>query len=201
LQLLDDGTAVGEGVIAFILALGFQLRPQATCRGGRGLTRHSHDVRVRLGALTIWRLQCPTCRAMFTIRPHVVVRERQMHPEVAREALLATPGGLRLARWAVLAQISPRALERRVCTRGQHRLVRVLTRGGRPLPTDCWADEQPRHGLPAHVDWPTSVRGRVLWPLGYTKVASRCRPCGHHGWSGQWPARTAMVSGQANWLV
>jgi hypothetical protein len=110
LQLLDDGKALVEWVSAFILALGFQLRPKATCRGGRGLTRHCHDVRVRLGALTIWRLQCPTCRARFTILPHVVVRERQMHPEVAREAWLATHGGRRLARWAVIAQISPRAL-------------------------------------------------------------------------------------------
>jgi hypothetical protein len=69
-QLLDDGKALVEWVIAFILALGFQLRHKATYRGGGCLTRHSHDVRVRLRNLTIWRLQCTTCRAVFTILPH-----------------------------------------------------------------------------------------------------------------------------------
>ena len=69
-QLLDDGKAFVEWVIAFILALGFQLRHKATYRGGGCLTRHSHDVRVRLRNLTIWRLQCTTCRAVFTILPH-----------------------------------------------------------------------------------------------------------------------------------
>jgi hypothetical protein len=172
LQLLDDGKAFVELVIAFILALGFQLRHKATCRGGRCLTRHSHDVRVRLGDLTIWHLQCTTCRAMFTILPHFVVRDRQMHPEVARDALLATHGGLSLERWAVISHISPMALYRLVCTLGQHRLVRVLTRCGLPLPTDFWADEKPSHCLPDNVYGPTSVRGRVLWHLGYTKDAS-----------------------------
>ena len=51
-QLLDDGKAFVELVSAFILALGFQLRHQATYRGGGCLTRHSHYVRVRLGSLT-----------------------------------------------------------------------------------------------------------------------------------------------------
>jgi hypothetical protein len=41
-QLLDDGPAFVEWVIAFVVALGFQLRHQATWHGGRCLTRHSH---------------------------------------------------------------------------------------------------------------------------------------------------------------
>jgi hypothetical protein len=53
-QLLGDGKAFVEYVPAFLLALGFQLTHKATCRGGGCLTRHSHDVRVRLGGLTIW---------------------------------------------------------------------------------------------------------------------------------------------------
>jgi len=57
-QLLGDGKAFVESVIAFILALGFQLRHKATCRGSGCLTRHSHYVRVRLGGLSIWRIQC-----------------------------------------------------------------------------------------------------------------------------------------------
>ena len=41
-QLLGDGKAFVECVIAFILSLGFQLKHKATCRGGGCLTRHSH---------------------------------------------------------------------------------------------------------------------------------------------------------------
>jgi len=89
-RLIEDRKAFLECVIAFILSLGFQLKHKATCRGGRGLTRHSHYVRVRLGGVTIWRLQCTTCKALFTVLPHFVLRYRQMHPEDARNALLAT---------------------------------------------------------------------------------------------------------------
>jgi hypothetical protein len=172
LQLLDDGTAVVDVVIACILALGFQLRHKATCRGGGCLTRHSHYVRVRLGERTIWRLPCTTCRVVFTILPHVVIRSRQMRPAVARDALLAPHGGLSLERCAVLSHIAPMARYRLVCTLGHHRLVRMLTRCGRPLPTSVLADEQPRHCLTDKVYLPTIVRGRVIWPLGYTKDAS-----------------------------
>src|SRR5215475_2451754 len=91
-QLLDDGKAFVEYVMAFLLALGFQLAHKATCHGGGCLTRHSHYVRVRLGSLTIWRIQCTTCKAVFTVL-HFVLRYRSMPPEVARAAVLATHGG------------------------------------------------------------------------------------------------------------
>jgi hypothetical protein len=64
---------------------------------------------VRLGGVTIWRVQCTRCTAGFTVLPHVVVRSRQMPPAGARDALVATPGGLRWERWAVLAHRSPMA--------------------------------------------------------------------------------------------
>jgi hypothetical protein len=80
-------------VLAFILSIGFQLTHKATCQGGGCLTRHSHYVRVRLGGVTIWRLQCTTCHAVFTVLPHFVLRYRSLRPEVARNALLATHGG------------------------------------------------------------------------------------------------------------
>jgi hypothetical protein len=41
-QLLGDGKAFVECVLAFLLALGFQLAHKATCHGGGGLTRHSY---------------------------------------------------------------------------------------------------------------------------------------------------------------
>ena len=44
-QLLDNGKAFLECVLAFVLSLGFQLKHKATCDGGGCLTRHSHYVR------------------------------------------------------------------------------------------------------------------------------------------------------------
>ncbi len=41
-QLLDDTKAFVEFVLAFLLALGFQLLHKASCSEGGGLTRHSH---------------------------------------------------------------------------------------------------------------------------------------------------------------
>jgi hypothetical protein len=133
-QLLGDGKAFLECILAFVMALGFQLKHKATCHGGGCLTRHSHYVRVRLGGLTIWRIQCTACKAVFTVLPHFVLRYRPMRPAVARDALLATHGGLSLELCAVLYDISPMALYRLVCTFGHHSLVTVLTRCGLPLP-------------------------------------------------------------------
>src|SRR2546426_3396486 len=139
-QLLGDGKAFVECVLAFILSLGFQLTHKATCRGGGCLTRHSHYVRVRLGGLTIWRVQCTTCKAVFTVLPHFVLRYRSMRPEVARDALLATHGGLSLELCAVIWHVSPMAIYRLVCAFGQQSVVAVLTRCGLPLPTYVLAD-------------------------------------------------------------
>jgi hypothetical protein len=171
-HLLGDGKAFLEFVCAFLLSLGFQLAHKATCRGGGCLTRHSHYARVRLGGLTIWRVQCTTCRAVFTILPHFVLRYRQMRPDVARDALLATHGGLSLEWCAVLYHISPMALYRLICAFGQQSLVMVLTRCRLPLPVYFLADEKHSRCLTAKVYLPTIVRGRVLWHLGYTEEAS-----------------------------
>jgi hypothetical protein len=172
MQLLDDGKAFLECVLAFVLSLGFQLKHKATCRGGGCLTRHSHYVRVRLGGVTIWRIQCTTCRAVFTVLPHFILRYRQMPPEVARNALLATHGGLSLEWCAVLCHLSPMALYRLVCAFGPHSLVTVLTRCGLPLPLYFLADEKHSTCLADTVYLPTLVRGRVIWHLGYTTEAS-----------------------------
>src|ERR671923_904059 len=171
-QLLGDGKAFLECVLAFILSIGFQLKHQATCRGGGCLTRHSHYVRVRLGGLTIWRVQCTRCKAVFTVLPHFVLRYRPMRPEVARDALLATHGGLSLELCAVICHISPMALYRLVCAFGHQSLVTVLTRCGLPLPTYFLVDEKHSRCLTDKVYLPTIVRGRVLWHLGYTEEAS-----------------------------
>src|SRR6266571_3325280 len=108
--LLGNTKAFVEFVFAFVLSIGFQLTHKPTCSGGRCLTRHSHDVRVRLGGLTIWRMQWATCKAVFTILPPFVLRYRTMRPVVARDALLATHRGRSLAWSAMICDISPMAL-------------------------------------------------------------------------------------------
>jgi hypothetical protein len=132
LCLLDDGKAFVEFVLAFGLAPGLRLTPTATCRGGGCLTRHSHAVRGRLGGLAIWRLPCLRCTAVFTVLPHAVLRSRSMRPDVARDALLATPSGRSLELCVVLSHLSPMALYRLSCAFGHQSLVAVLTRCGRP---------------------------------------------------------------------
>jgi hypothetical protein len=171
-HLIADGKALVECVLAFVLAIGFQLKHKATCDGGGCLTRHSHYVRVRLGGVMIWRLQCTTCKAVFTVLPHFVLRYRQMRPEVARDALLATHGGLSLELCAVIHHISPLALYRLVCALGGQSVVTVLTRCGLPLPTYFLADEKHSRCLTTKVYLPTIVCGRVIWHLGYTEEAS-----------------------------
>src|SRR5919109_1045612 len=171
-QLLGDTQAFVEFVLAFLLSLSFQLLHKASCSEGGSLTRHSHYARLRLGGLTIWRVQCTTCKAVCTVLPHFVLRYRSMRPEVARDALLATHGGLSLELCAVLYHISPMALYRLICALGHHSLVAVLTRCGLPLPTYVLADEKHSHCLTAKVYLPTIVQGRVLWQLGYTTEAS-----------------------------
>jgi hypothetical protein len=171
-HLMEDGKAFLECVLAFILSLGFQLTHKTTCGGGGGLTRHSHYVRVRLSGVTIWRLQCTTCKAVFTVLPHFVLRYRSMRPEVARDALLATHGGLSLEWCAVICNLSPMALYRLVCALGQHSLVTVLTRCGLALPPYFLADEKHSRCLTDKVYLPTVVSGRVIWHLGYTEDAS-----------------------------
>jgi hypothetical protein len=171
-QLLADGRTFVELVMAFILSLGLQLKHKATCSGGGCLTRHSHYMRVRLAGVSIWRLQCTTCKAVFTILPHFVLRYRSLHPDVARNALLATHGGLSLEICAVIWHLSPMALYRLVCAFGRQSLVTVLTRCGLPLPTYFLADEKHSRCLTDKVYLPTIVSGRVLWHLGYTEAAS-----------------------------
>src|SRR2546425_5235332 len=170
-QLLDDTKAFVEFVLAFLLSIGFQLNHKTTC-GASGLTRHSHDVRVRLGGLTIWRIQCTRCKAVFTVLPHFVLRYRSIRPEAARDALLATHGGLSLELCAVLYHLSPMALYRLVCAFGPHSLVTVLTRCGLSLPTYFLADEKHSRCHTDKVYLPTIVQGRVLWHLGDTEEAS-----------------------------
>ena len=171
-ELIRNGKAFVEFVLAFILSLGFQLIHKSTCHGGGSLTRHSHYVRVRLGGLTIWRMQCTNCKAVFTVLPHFVLRYRTMRPQAARDALLATHSGLSLEWCATICHISPMALYRLICALGQHRLVNVLVKCHLPLPAYILADEKHSKCLTERVYLPTMVSGRVIWHLGYSESQS-----------------------------
>ena len=103
-RLCDDGKAFIDKVVAFILSIGFQLKHKCDCPGER-LTRHSHYARLRLNGLTIWRIQCTACRAVFTVLPHFVMRYRKMKASVAKKVLLATHGGLSLEICAVIENV------------------------------------------------------------------------------------------------
>jgi hypothetical protein len=95
-----------------------------------------------------------------------------MRPEVAREALVATHGGLSLALCAVLSHISPMALYRLVGAFGHQSLGTGLTRCGWPWPVYFLADEKHSRCLTDKVYLLTIVSGRGLWHLSYTTEAS-----------------------------
>src|SRR5687768_14385537 len=172
LQLIHDGKAFVEFIFAFLLSLGFQLNHKASCSRNGCLTRHSHYARVRLDGLIIWRIQCTSCRAVFTVLPHFVLLYRRMSPDVARQALLATHGGLSLEWCATICHISPMALYRLICALGHHSLVTVLVQCRLPLPRYILVDEKHSRCLTEQVYLPTIVRGRVIWHLGYSDSKS-----------------------------
>jgi len=170
-RLCLSGPRFIDFVIAFILSIGCQLKHKCDCPGGR-LTRHSHYARLRLDGLTIWRIQCTGCRAVFTVLPHFVLRYRQMKPEIAKRALMATHGGLSLELCAVIENVCPMAIYRLVCSIGRHCLVELGTRCHLPLPQYFIADEKHSHCLSKRVYLPTIGCGRVIWHLGYTSSKS-----------------------------
>src|SRR5262245_22074646 len=79
-QLVMEGQPFVELALPFILALGLHSTPSSTGRSRGSLPRHSHYARVRLGGLTIWRIQCTSCKAVFTVLPHFVLRYRRLSP-------------------------------------------------------------------------------------------------------------------------
>ena len=107
------------------------------------------------------RIQCTRCKSVFTVLPHFILRYRKMQPNVARDALLATHGGLSLELCAVICHLSPMALYRSVCALGQQSLVAVLTRCALLFPVYLLADEKHSRCLTDKTYLPTIVSGRV----------------------------------------
>jgi hypothetical protein len=93
-----------------------------------------------------------------------------MQPDAARDALLATHGGLSLELCATICHISPMALYRLVCALGQQSLVALLTRCTLPLPVYILADEKHSRCLTDKVYLPTIVSGRVILAPGLQRL-------------------------------
>ena len=104
--------------------------------------------------------------------PHFVLRYEKMRPDVARDALWATHGGLSLELCATICHLSPMALYRLICALGRHRLVSVLLKCHLPLPAYLLADEKHSKCLTERVYLPTIVSGRLIWHLGYSDAKS-----------------------------
>ena len=117
-------------------------------------------------------MPCTRCKTVFTVLPHFVLRYRRMSPDVARQALMATHGGLSLEWCATIFNLSTMSLYRLVCALGQQSQVAVLTRCALPLPASILADEKHSKCLTTRVYLPTIVSGRVLWHLGYSDAKS-----------------------------
>ena len=93
------------------------------------------------------------------------MRYRQMRPDIARDVLLATHGGLSIELCAVIHHISPMAIYRLVCALGHHSLVAVLTRCELALPVYFLADEKHSRCLAEKVYLPTifNLRGTAAF--------------------------------------
>lgn len=171
-QLIENGSAFLEFVMAYVFSIGFQFLHEGHCSGASAFKRHSHYARTRLGGLTIWRIQCGECKATFSILPQFVLRYRSMSPEVAKKALIASDGGLSLERTSLMLHISAMSLYRLLCAIGVWHVAEVLWRAGLALPKYFLADEKHSKCLADKAYLPTIVEGRVIWHLGYTPEAT-----------------------------
>src|SRR2546430_12768103 len=68
-HLLGDGKAFLECVLAFLLALGFQLTHKATCGGGGGAAGHTPYSGAPPGWVADQRLVRTTLQALFPLLP------------------------------------------------------------------------------------------------------------------------------------
>jgi len=121
------GQAFSNVSSAFVMSLGFQLKHKSHLSRWWMPDAPLAYVRVRLGGITIWRMQCTTCRAVFTVLPHFVFALSSHAPEVARNAALGTHGrlGFRAVRGDV-PHFADGALSPGLCTRAPD-LVTMLT--------------------------------------------------------------------------
>src|SRR2546423_5399716 len=77
-ELIRNGQAFVEFVLAFILSIGFQLAHKATCTGGGCGTRHSPYAPTPLGGLPLLPIHCTSCQAAVTVLSQFALPYRRM---------------------------------------------------------------------------------------------------------------------------
>lgn len=166
-NIIPNGKVFLELVIAYILSLGFQLVHHKYCTGGNCFTRHSHYARVRSGNITIWRIQCKRCKAVFTVIPSFLLRYFSCSAETAQKSLIAYHGGLSLENCAILFNISAMSLYRLICAIGKCSIPQVLCKAGVALPDHLWVDEKHTHCLENKGYIPIVSSGHLIWHIDY----------------------------------
>src|SRR6266540_3618414 len=76
LSLLQSAATYLSAIVGYLVTIGASLRHKKNCKGGYELTRHSHYE--RRNGITIWRVECKKCRAVFTVLPHFIIRYKDM---------------------------------------------------------------------------------------------------------------------------
>jgi len=166
-NIIGNGKAFLEFVMAYIMSIGFQLLHKQYCTGGSCLTRHSHYARVKCGGITIWRIQCTTCKAVFTVMPSFLIRYFSCKTEQVKRAIIAYHGGLSFENCAICYNISPMCLYRLICAFGKHCLATMLYQAGVPLPKNLQADEKHTKCLGEKGYIPLLTCGHAIWDIDY----------------------------------
>src|SRR6266446_1401397 len=103
-SLLQSATAYLSAIVGFLITIGASLRHKKNCVGGLELTRHSHYE--RRNGITIWRVECKKCGAVFTVLPHFIIRYKDIKIAEAEKALICLLGGLSFENTANVLPIS-----------------------------------------------------------------------------------------------
>lgn len=139
-KLMEKGGQFIGFIIGFLITIGAGLRHKKWCKGGLEVTRHSHYK--RLCGVTIWRLQCKECLAVFTILPHFIIRYSKIRTEEAEKSLTALLGGLSFDNTAAILSIASMPLYRLCLRFGRIELVGLLLAASVRPPSYGAADEK-----------------------------------------------------------
>ena len=168
-QMILNGKAFMEFVVAYILSMGFQLLHKKHCTSGSCFTRHSHYARVKSNNITIWRIECKTCGAVFTVIPSFLMRYFRHDTENVKNALIAYHGGLSLENCAICFNISAMSLYRIICAFGKYSIPDILNTVGIALPKNCQVDEKHTKCLGEKAYIPLLTSGHAIWHIDYVE--------------------------------
>ncbi len=167
-NIIGNGRAFIELIMAYILSLGFQVLHKNCC-SSNCFTRHSHYARVKCNGITIWRIQCTSCKAVFTVIPSFIMRYFCYPIERVKQALIAYHSGSSLEVCAILHNISAMSLYRIICSLGKYSLCQVLGKAGLTLPKNILADEKHSKCLGEKGYIPLITSGHTTWHIDYVE--------------------------------